>query len=262
MRFLGFLMVAFLLGVACSSGQVDTVPQPSVDIGATVDAAVEATRLAERESWTPGPTATLVPTPTPMPTATLIPTPEPYVASPGSVEAGTERISRCLRENEGYRELSVEILVASRDVTREEAEAYVTLMANEEFLKLAIVGAAEDDPQLVHMVSLWGEISDEVCSSEFRSSGSERRGPAASGDAGLANGNVAELAGDLYDCLQMDEEFGHAFWEYAEGWGNPALVESLRSDRQLFIDLMVLAAVSEGFEFSEFRSGLEENCSG
>ena len=43
-----------MLGVACSGSSPDAVKEPAVDLAATVEAAVEATRSAEREIRTPG----------------------------------------------------------------------------------------------------------------------------------------------------------------------------------------------------------------
>ena len=271
MRFLSFLMVVLFLGVACSSGQVDTVRQPSVDIGATVDAAVEATRVAERESWTPVPTATLlptltavptatlVPTPTPAPTATIIPTPEPYVASPGSVEVGMERLSRCFRESESFGELMVEMLVASGDTTPEEAEAYVVLLGHEEFWELMIAEGTEDDLQLAQMMSLLGTMSEELCPSDFQSSDAGGEDPGDSNDVGFVGSEIEDLAGELFDCLQEDDEYAERFWLYAENVGGLWLVEGIRSDRELFVDGVGASAVISGFE-SGLGVILEEEC--
>ena len=74
MRFAAFVMMSLMLGVACSGSSPDAVKEPAVDLAATVEAAVEATRSAEREPWTPVPTAIPVSTATPLPTATPEPT--------------------------------------------------------------------------------------------------------------------------------------------------------------------------------------------
>ena len=151
MRFAAFVLVSLMLCVACSGGSSDAVKEPAVDLAATVEAAVEATRSAERGIRTPVPTAILVstatpfPTATPEPTATYVPTPEPHVASPGSVEAGAARMSRCFRD-ENFRAFMVQMMVASGDMILEEAEAVVSFLSHDVAWKLYFSEGTEGDP--------------------------------------------------------------------------------------------------------------------
>ena len=68
------------------------------------------------------------------------------------------------------------------------------------------------------------------------------------------------LVGELFDCLQKDEEFARAFWESAGDSFTPAFAEALRSDRQLFGDLLVVAVVSGEAGLSELRSSVDRDC--
>ena len=259
MRLFTFLIVALSFGVACSGGPTDTVQERSVDIGATVEAAVEATRGAERGFWTLVPTSTLTPTATSVPTATVIPTPEPYVASPGSIERGMEAMSRCLREDEAYGDFVVAVLAASGDITQQEAEANVVVMANEELMKLAFAEVVEEDPYYAQMLSLFGENADEMCPSDPEPSRAGRGGSGASGDVGLSDGEVVELAGELYDCFQVNEEFADRFWANAEDNGWLGFAEGIMSDRRLFVDFIVRLAVV-GDWIPDLRLILEWKC--
>ena len=271
MRFSAFVLVFLMLGVACSGGASDAVKEPAVDLAATVEAAVEATRSAEREIRTPVPTAmpvstaTLFPTATPEPTATPVPmathvpTPEPYVASPGSLEAGAARMSRCFRD-ENFRAFIMQMIVASGDVTLEEADAFVSFLSHEEFWELYLSEGTEDDPAFAQMLSLYGEIPDEVCSSEFHPGGAVAAAPEGSVGVASTGGEMAESAGELFDCLQVNEELARVFWKSAGDVGTPAFVEGLRSDRQLFVDFVVAGAVIGELDLSEVRSQVDRAC--
>ena len=264
MRLAAFVMVSLVLCVACSGGSSDVVQEPAVDLAATVEAAVEATRSAEREVRTPVPTTMLVSTATPLPTvppeptATLIPTPEPHVASPGSVEVGLSEISRCFRA-EYFRTFVAQIMAASGDMALEEAEAVVSLLGHEEFWELHLAEGTEGDPLVAHMLSLSGEIPYELCPSEFQSEDTAAA-PEDSVGVGSAGGEMAEFAGELFDCLQVSEELARVFWRFAGDVGTPAFVEGLRSDRQLFVDFFVAGAVFGGLDLSEVRSDVDRAC--
>ena len=112
-----FTVVLMAVAAGCSG----SVPPPTVDVDATVEARVGATReadLATAEARaeairaaaptdTPVPTSTPVPVSTDTPVSTLVPTPEPYVVAPGSVERGVDVLYACLREHAEFRALFV-----------------------------------------------------------------------------------------------------------------------------------------------------------
>ena len=106
MRWFSTLLVVFILTVACVGTAPTNIPASTVDVGATVDAAVEATRAVERaadataeaaraadataeaaRAAVPTPTP-VVPTPTPVVMTIYAPTPEPYVAPSGQHGGG------------------------------------------------------------------------------------------------------------------------------------------------------------------------------
>ena len=258
MRFAAFVMVSLMLGVACSGGSSDAVKEPAVDLAATVEAAVEATRSAEREIRTPVSTATPFPAATPEPTATYVPTPEPHVASPGSVEAGVARISRCLRDGR-FRAFMVQMTVSSGNMTLEEAEALFSFLSHDVAWEFYFSEGTEGDPAIAQMLSLYGEIPDELCPSEFQSEGTAVA-PKDSVHVGSARGEMADFMGDLFDCLEVNEEYARVFWRSVRDVGTPEFVEGLRSDRQLFVDFAVAGGVIGELDLSEARSEVDRAC--
>ena len=118
-------------------------------------------------------------------------------------------------------------------------------------------------PAVAQMLSLYGEIPDELCPSEFQSEGTTTTAavPKDSVHVGSARGEMADLVGELFDCLQVNEEYARVFWRSAEdAFGTPALVEGFRSDRQLFVDSLVVAVVFGGLDLSLFRSDADRAC--
>ena len=207
MRFSAFVLVFLMLGVACSGGASDAVKEPAVDLAATVEAAVEATRSAEREIRTPVPTAipvstaTLFPTATPEPTttpvpmATYVPTPEPYVAAPGSVERGIEELYACLQESEEFRAAYL-VEMEQSGLSRELADSLTSLLLeDEELFTYIIIAVAEQDSKFASKLSLDASTLGGIC---------DRMAQVSTHGLSMSDSDAEALLGEVFDCYSSD----------------------------------------------------------
>ena len=108
MRWFVPLVFLVVLMLGCSGAAPTALPAPTVDVSATVEAAVEATRAVDRSvsatlEARADATRAAVPTATPVVMTIYAPTPEPYVAAPGSIEQGIEELHTCLQESDEFR---------------------------------------------------------------------------------------------------------------------------------------------------------------
>ena len=142
----------------------------------------------------------------------------------------------------------------------EEADAIVSVLSHEEAWELHFSEWMEDDPTFAHRLSLYSEVPGLLCSSESQSEGTAAAVPKDSVYVGSARGEVADLVGELFDCLQVNEEYARVFWRSVGDVGTPAFVEGLRSDRQLFVDSLVMAVVVDGLDLSWVRSDVDRAC--
>ena len=254
MRFAAFVMVSLMLGVACSGGSPDAVQEPAVDLAATVEAAVEATRSAEREPWTPVPTAIPVstatplptatpePTATPVPTATYVPTPEPYVAAPGSMERGIEELYACLQESE---ELRAAYLVGMEQsgLSRELADSFTSLLLQDEelFTQMMLV-AAEQDSKFASKLSLDASTPGGIC---------DRMAQIPTHGLSMSDSDAEALLGEVFDCYSSDSALKelvdyHMFRMPADSPVpddvHERLVRSVMSDKDFFVGILLMGA--------------------
>ena len=163
-----FALVTVVL-MAVAAGCSGSVPPPTADVDATVEARVGATREADlataearaEATRAAAPTDTPVPTPTLVPT--LVPTPEPYVAAPGSVERGVDALYACLQAHEGFRAAYISGMELS-GLRRESAEDLVDLFLEDKDLFVqAFLESAEADPEGASMLSLLSTEMEEFC---------------------------------------------------------------------------------------------------
>ena len=170
-----------------------------------------------------------------------------------------EEMSRCFRENEAFREFAVEMVLDSGDVTPGEAEAAVALFANEEIFELSFVDAAEDDPNFALLLSMLGSMTGELCPSDLQSSHSEGGESGVPGGVGVVDSEMEEYAGDLFDCLQENDEFAEDFWSGSDGVDGTLMFEFMGSDRELFVEVFSGAAMDDDVELW-VRMMLYVNC--
>ena len=235
-----FVPLAFLvvLILGCSGAAPTATPSPTVNVSATVDARVEATLAVDRAVRATS-EARAEATRAAAPTATLVvmtiyaPTPEPYVAAPGSIEQGIEELHICLQGNEEFRALflgSIEQAGLSRDSAEDLGGV---LIGDKELFVEAMLQAAEDDPQQASILSMLGGMAGELC------------GPGAGvplHDLGMSESEAEVLLGEVYDCYHSDSDFRALMTSSVEDNSQSRMVESLMSDRNLFVTATLLGA--------------------
>ena len=223
--------LAPILMVACAGGAPTQAPSPTVDLEATIAAAVDATRSYERAVEATADVemeATRVATPTATPVVMTIyaPTPEPFVASPGSMEQGIEEMRRCLRESKEFRAFfvaSIELEGWSRDSADDLSRA---LIEDKDLFVEAMLGAAEEDAAYASMSSILGGMAGEAC-------GSPASG--VTNDLGMGVGEARLLVEEFYDCLGSDEGTGEYFL---------SMVGEV--EKSVFVDVFLLSMREEG----------------
>ena len=253
MRFAAFVLVSLMLGVACSGASSDAVKEPAVDLAATVEAAVEATRSAEREirtpvpmatpepTATPLPTATPEPTATPVPTATYVPTPEPYVA-PGSIERGIEELYACLQESEEFRAAYLFGMEQS-GLSRELADSFTSLLLQDEevFTQMMLV-ATKQDSKLASMLSLEVSMPSWIC---------DRMAQIPTHGLSMSDSEAEALLGEVFDCYSSDSALKELvdYHMFRMPVDSPIsddvherVVKSVMSDKDFFIGIFLMGA--------------------
>ena len=177
------LALVSILAVACAGAVPTHTPVPTVDLVATVDAAVEATRTVERaveatayaraeatRTAAPTPTTVVVTVVVPAPTAVPVSTPEPFVAASGSVEQGIKELRKCFQNSEGFGALFA-LGMSSEGLSSDLSLRFVDMFVeDEELFSEAMLQAAEEDSESAVMLSLIGEMSEGLCEPEPSSS--------------------------------------------------------------------------------------------
>ena len=209
-----FVLLAFaVILVGCSNSAPVPVTAPAVfvtptlpasdpDVSATVEAAVEATRAADRMLRTasgaiPGST---VPTETPVPMTLLIPTPEPFVVAPGQIEGVVDKLYDCIQEDEAFRNAVLSVYradLAGSGVSKGGVEFFEDEIfgKRENFLDLVLFEAREDPDYAVLLASMHGMMDgfcDEGTADSFGTSE----------PLVVSSADVEASLGRLYDCMQ------------------------------------------------------------
>ena len=237
-----FALVTVVL-MAVAAGCSGSVPPPTADVDATVEARVGATREADlataearaEATRAAAPTDTPVPTPTLVPT--LVPTPKPYVAAPGSVERGVDALYACLQAHEGFRAAYISGMELS-GLRRESAEDLVDLFLEDKDLFVqAFLESAEADPEGASMLSLLSTELEEFCGDVGLESGSFQ-------DLSMSDAEARAVLEAFYDCVNSDEEVRSYFLSLVEddGLGQELFSELLSMDRDLFVGLVLPGA--------------------
>ena len=248
-----FVPLAFLviLMLGCSGAAPTALPAPTVDVSATVEAAVEATRAVDRSvsatlEARAESTRAAVPTATPVVMTIYAPTPEPYVAAPGSIEQGIEELHTCLQESDEFRAVFFSMIEES-GVSRDSAEALggVLLEDKDLFVEAALL-EAEEDPEYASMLSLLGGMAGDLCSPVAQVSPH---------DLGMSDADAEALLGEVYDCYHSDPDFQTLMTSSEDNRGI-RVIELVTSDRDLFVGIMLLGA-QEDPESAEALGGLD-----
>ena len=251
MRWFVPLVFMVVLVMGCSGAAPTALPAPTVDVSATVEAAVEATRAVDRSvsatlEARAESTRAAVPTATPVVMTIYAPTPEPYVAAPGSIEQGIEEMHMCLQESDEFRALFFSMIEES-GVSRDSAEdlGSVLIEDKELFVEAALL-EAEEDPEYASMLSLLGGMAGELCSSVAQ---------VPTHGLGMSDADAEALFGEVYDCYHSDSDFQALMTSSEDNRGSRS-VELAMSDRDLFVGLMLLGA-EEDPESAEALPGLD-----
>ena len=235
MRWFVPLVFIVVLILGCSGTAPTAIPAPTVDVSATVDAAVEATRAVDRsvsatvEARVEA-TRVAAPTVTPVVMTIYAPTPEPYVAAPGDIEQGIEEMYTCLQESDEFRTLfltGIEQAGLSRDSASDFADLF--LEDKELFVKVMLQGA-EEDPEYASMMSLLGGKAGDLCGP-----GVVAGAEVPLYDLGMSDADAEALLGEVYDCYNSDPDVRALMMASVEDDLEGRLFESLMSNRELFV---------------------------
>ena len=250
-----FVFVTVIL-MAVAAGCSGSVPPPTADVDATVEARVGATReadLATAEAHAEAtravaPTDTPVPAPTDTPVSTLVPTPEPYVVAPGSVERGVDVLYACLQTHEEFRALFVSGIESS-GLDRDSAEGLADLFLEDKDLFVqGLLEWAGEDPEGASLLSLYSMMEEEM--EEF--CGDLGLGPAGARglepdrvqDLGMSDAEARAVLEAFHDCLNSYEEVKSYFFSPAgsDDLGEELYSKFLSMDRDLSVSVMLAAA--------------------
>ena len=265
-RFILLVIVA-ILAVGCSSAAptsvpvstavvAPTIPAPTLDVSATVEVAVEATREVDRMLRTAsgdsrGPTAT------PVSEALLVPTPDPFVVAPGEIEGAVDQFIDCFHGDAGFRAAllaGMEADLAGSGLTSEEVESFVEELFSDRESFLFFV---EEDPNFAVALVAMGEGLHEFCAQDPSGSVS------ATDSLVVAPGEFLESMAGLYDCMQENETLLAIFllqfksWLTAEGVSPAvadALAEAFTDDREVFLELVRLGSQQSPGQVSDVTS--------
>ena len=185
MKWISALSLVVMLAVGCGSSASTPVPVSTVDVGATVDAAVSATRAVERsvDATVEAGVEELevaAPTVTPevvAPTVTVeVTVPYPTIMTFGrevingaslideeSVRRGVRELYRCARDDEVFRGLWVLEIAAGGEDPDWTAEFVDAMLENEEVFVLMMLGDLMEDPAAAEFYSLVGEGKENFC---------------------------------------------------------------------------------------------------
>ena len=235
-------------------------------VEATITARVEATKAAE-PTVTPTPTLTPTPQPTPTPTSTptRMPTPTP-LPTPTEAPIQTdindiaEPLYDCLRENEEMKRLFLQGAVAgvaAEGVSEESAAELADLiLSSREFFILSFEEAVRTDPWVVGSM----EYMLELCPTGGETASTRTPSNYSTTDA---------LAGDLYDCIQENEEYKKIF---REEMGSGSTEEFTKEESMAWVEIMlaskdsfiitvrVVAETTEDPLFDEYLEFMLDEC--
>ena len=237
MRWFVPLVFVLVLILGCSGAAPTAIPAPTVDVSATVEAAVEATRAVDRSvsatlEARAEATRAAAPTATPVVMTVYAPTPESYVAAPGSIEQGIEELYTCLQDGDELMALFLTGMVQA-GLSRESAGALVDLLlADKELFVEVMLQAAEEDPEYASMMSVFGGMVGELC------------GPGADPlyDLGMSDADAETLLGELLDCYDSDPDVRALLMASVGDGPEDRLFESLMSNRELFVTATLVGA--------------------
>ena len=272
-----FALVTVVL-MAVAAGCSGSVPPPTADVDATVEARVGAAREADlataearaeairaaapTDTPVPVPTSTPVPVPTDTPVSTLVPTPEPYVVAPGSVERGVDVLYACLQTHEEFRALFVSGIESS-GLDRDSAEGLADLFLEDKDLFVqGLLEWAGEDPEGASLLSLYSMMEEEM--EEF--CGDLGLGPAGARglepdrvqDLGMSDAEARAVLEAFHDCVNSNEEVRSYFLSPvgSDDLGEELYSKFLSMDRNFVVDFL-LASAKENPYSAEMLSELD-----
>ena len=242
MRWFVPLVFVVVLILGCSGAAPTALPSPTVDVSATVETAVEATRTVDRSVSATSEaraeaTRVAAPTATPVVMTIYAPTPEPYVAAPGDIEQGIEELHACLQKSDEFRALFFS-MIEECGVSRDSAEdlGNVLIEDKELFVEAALL-EAEEDPEYASMLSLLGGMAGELCGL-----GVVAGAEVPLYDLGMSDADAKVLLGELFDCQESDPDVRALLMSSAGDDPEGLLAESLMSNRELFVTASLIGA--------------------
>ena len=259
MRMLGLLLLTGLILAGCAN------PAPTQDITAAVEAAVGATRQAERaveETSIPIPTATRRPTPTryptytPFPTPTFVPTPIPYAVDPGDIEQSVNNLYDCIQSDEEFREIILQgaaLGLEREGVPPETARSFSELLIlDRELFVSSTLHDIETDPEFGVFIAALGESLYDFCKTEIQDTNIED-------ETKIDTEEAETVLGDFFDCLRENEDAqALLLQEIKERHESYAVfLELLLEDRKTFTTLFSFYAV-DGPGGEEFLRNIQE----
>ena len=268
------------MALACA-GELPTptpapTPAPTQDVAATVESGIAATKEAEQSieatitarikatkaaepTVMPTPTLTPIATPTQRPTPTPLPTPT-ETPIPTDIRDTAGPLYDCLQENAEMKRLflqGVVLGVAPEGVPEESAAELADLiLSSREFFIQSYEEAVRTDPWVVGSM----EYMLELCLTGGETASTRTPPNSSTTDA---------LAGDLYDCIQENEEYKKIF---REEMGSGSTEEFTKEESMAWVEIMlaskdsfiitvrVVAETTEDPLFDEYLEFMLDEC--
>ena len=264
MRRFAALVFVVILAMGCSNAAPEpvttpavlvtpTLPASTVDVSATVEAAVEATRTVDRSVQATSEaraeaTRAVAPTATPVVMTIYAPTPEPYVAAPGTIEDGIAELYFCLQESEEFRSLYLTGIEQSGIIREAAGDVAGMLLEDQDLFVKAMLETAASYPEYALVLSLLGDMAGELCGPGIQAP--------ASYELDMSDGDAEALLGEYFDCYHREPEVRALVESSLADDSETQIYGFLMSDRELFIAVS-LAGMRQDPDSSESLAGLQ-----